>query len=139
LAADVPVVVLPHGRDQGDNAVRVTLRGAGVALRRTASTDQVARAVRRVLDDPAYARRAAVLGAAVRHDAEHSTLVAELEAAEGCPGRRVARPGRRRAPRQAAAVASSSTTCPAIARRVTPSIVGGGAAPAPPGRAASTP
>ena len=83
LAADVPVVVLPHGRDQGDNAVRVTLRGAGVALRRTASTDQVARAVRRVLEDPAYARRAAVLGAAVRHDAEHSTLVAELEAGEG--------------------------------------------------------
>lgn len=83
LAADVPVVVLPHGRDQGDNAVRVTLRGAGVALRRTASTDQVARAVRRVLEDPAYARRAAVLGAAVRHDAEHSTLVAELEAVEG--------------------------------------------------------
>ncbi|MBD5784608.1 glycosyltransferase family 1 protein [Cellulosimicrobium terreum] len=79
LAAGCPVVVLPHGRDQGDNAVRVTLRGAGVAISRRSSADRIAGAVRRVLDDPAYARGAAVLGAAIRHDAEHSTLVDELE------------------------------------------------------------
>ncbi|KZM77105.1 glycosyltransferase [Cellulosimicrobium sp. I38E] len=79
FAAGCPVVVLPHGRDQGDNAVRVTLRGAGVALSRKASAERVARAVRQVLDDPAYTRRATALGDAVRRDAEHSTLVAELE------------------------------------------------------------
>lgn len=79
FVAGCPVVVLPHGRDQGDNAVRVTLRGAGVALSRKASADQLARSVRQVLDDPAYARRAATLGAAIRRDAEHSTLVTELE------------------------------------------------------------
>ncbi|MDF2807328.1 MAG: glycosyl transferase, partial [Cellulosimicrobium sp.] len=79
FAAGCPVVVMPHGRDQGDNAVRVTLRGAGVALSRKASAERVAHAVRQVLDDPAYRRRAAALGDAVRRDAEHSTLVAELE------------------------------------------------------------
>lgn len=79
FAAGCPVVVLPHGRDQGDNAARVTLRGAGVALSRKASAERVARAVRQVLDDPAYTRRATALGDAVRRDAEHSTLVAELE------------------------------------------------------------
>jgi MGT family glycosyltransferase len=79
LAAGCPVVVLPHGRDQADNAVRVTERGAGVALSRRASAQDVARAVAKVLGDPSYARAAAALGAAVRHDAETSTLVAELE------------------------------------------------------------
>lgn len=79
LAADCPVVVLPHGRDQGDNAVRVTLREAGVSLPRKASAERISAAVRHVLDDPSYARGAAALGAAIRRDAEHSTLVAELE------------------------------------------------------------
>ncbi|MCK9794510.1 glycosyltransferase [Isoptericola sp. 4D.3] len=79
LAAGCPVVVLPHGRDQADNAVRVTLRGAGRALPRKASAERVADAVRRVLDDPSYADAATALGAAVRQDAEGSTLLAELE------------------------------------------------------------
>jgi UDP:flavonoid glycosyltransferase YjiC (YdhE family) len=85
LAAGRPVVVLPHGRDQADNAVRVTLRGAGVAISRRSSADRIARSVRRVLDDPAYARAASVLGAAIRHDAEHSTLVTELEDLDAPP------------------------------------------------------
>jgi len=36
-----------------------------------------------VLDDPSYARSARALGAAIRRDAEHSTLVAELEDLDG--------------------------------------------------------
>ena len=79
LAAGVPVVVLPHGRDQADNAVRVTSRGSGVRLKRTASVDAIAAAVRRVLDDPAYAEAAAHLGEAIRHDALASTVISELE------------------------------------------------------------
>ncbi|MFF2453088.1 glycosyltransferase [Isoptericola sp. NPDC058082] len=83
LAADLPAVVVPHGRDQADNAVRVTLRRAAVRLPRTASSARFADAVRRVLDDPSYARSASALGAAIRRDAEHSTLVAELEDLDG--------------------------------------------------------
>ncbi len=37
LAADVPLVVLHHGRDQADNAARLKARGAGLAVKRTAS------------------------------------------------------------------------------------------------------
>ncbi|HZD73556.1 MAG TPA: nucleotide disphospho-sugar-binding domain-containing protein, partial [Actinomycetota bacterium] len=36
LAAGVPMLVLHHGRDQADNAARLTARGAGVAVRRGA-------------------------------------------------------------------------------------------------------
>lgn len=83
LVAGCPVVVLPHGRDQADNAVRITLRGAGVVVPRRSSAGRIHRAVRRVLGDPSFARAAARLGDAVRHDAEHSTLVAELEDLDG--------------------------------------------------------
>ncbi|WP_069385693.1 glycosyltransferase [Cellulosimicrobium cellulans] len=83
LVAGCPVVVLPHGRDQADNAVRVTLRGAGVAVPRRSSAGRIHRAVHRVLHDPSFARAAARLGDAVRRDAEHGTLVAELEDLDG--------------------------------------------------------
>ena len=79
LAAGVPLVILHHGRDQADNAVRVTSRGAGVAVPRTASAQRIARAVTDVLGDPAYRRSAARLGEAITRDAESGMLVSELE------------------------------------------------------------
>ena len=54
LAAGVPLVVLPHGRDQADNAVRVTERGAGLKLARTAQPSAIAAAVRSAIADPGY-------------------------------------------------------------------------------------
>jgi MGT family glycosyltransferase len=79
FAAGVPVVVLPHGRDQGDNAARVTFHGAGLAVSRSAAPAKVADAVRRVLGDPAYRKAAGQLGAALRHDAGAGRLLTELE------------------------------------------------------------
>lgn len=58
LAAGVPLVCMPMGRDQKDNTVRVLRLGAGVRVAKDASADQVAAAVRQVLDDPAYAAAA---------------------------------------------------------------------------------
>jgi UDP:flavonoid glycosyltransferase YjiC (YdhE family) len=57
------MVLLPHGRDQADNAVRVTARGAGVALKRSAEPSAIA--------------------AAVRRDAASDALVRELEGISG--------------------------------------------------------
>ena len=79
LAAGVPMVVLHHGRDQADNAARVTARGAGLALRRTASSSDLAAAIRRLLDEPEFAHAARRLGESIRRDAASGTLVAELE------------------------------------------------------------
>jgi UDP:flavonoid glycosyltransferase YjiC (YdhE family) len=80
LAAGVPMVVLHHGRDQADNAARLTARGAGVAVTRTATPDTIARAASRVLADPSYPAAAARLGQAVRRDASSGALLRELEA-----------------------------------------------------------
>ena len=79
LAAGVPMVVLHHGRDQADNAARVTARGAGLALRRTASSSDLAAAIRRLLDEPDFAHAAGRLGESIRRDAASGSLVAELE------------------------------------------------------------
>jgi MGT family glycosyltransferase len=79
LAAGVPMVLLPHGRDQGDTATRVTLRGAGISLGRTAASTTIAAAARRVLQNDSYRRAAQRLGATIRRDAESDALVRELE------------------------------------------------------------
>ena len=79
LAAGVPMILMPHGRDQPDTAARVTARGAGITLRRTATPQVIADAVRRLLQDTSYRQGAQRLGEAVRRDAASDALIYELE------------------------------------------------------------
>ncbi|CAN5545122.1 glycosyltransferase [soil metagenome] len=79
LAAGVPLVVVPHGRDQGDNAARVTSRAAGVSVPRTAPPSRFAAAISDVLEHPSYTHAAQELGAQIAHDAETSPVVDLLE------------------------------------------------------------
>src|SRR5262249_7663607 len=80
LAAGVPMVMMPHGRDQADTAARVTARGAGVVLARKASLSAISGAVRGVLQHDSYRGAARRLCEMIRRDAEQNTLVYELEA-----------------------------------------------------------
>lgn len=79
LAAGVPLLCLPMGRDQNDNAVRVVERDAGLSLAPSAATADIRDALTRVLGEPKYRRAAARLGAAIKADAAASPVVAELE------------------------------------------------------------
>jgi len=79
LVSRIPTLVIPHGRDQNDNAVRVTARSAGLALPPTASTAEIRAALARLLDDPTFARAAAGLGEAVARDVARSPVVKILE------------------------------------------------------------
>ncbi|MEV6772801.1 nucleotide disphospho-sugar-binding domain-containing protein [Nocardia sp. NPDC051030] len=79
FAADLPVVILPHGRDHADNAARVRAHGAGITLPRTASPQRMARAIRRILKTPAPYRAAAALGGIIRREAHADHLLHELE------------------------------------------------------------
>ena len=72
---------IPHGRDQNDNAVRVSHRGASLSLMPGASVADIHVACARLLNEPAFRAAAKRLGDAVAFEAEHSTVVAELEAA----------------------------------------------------------
>ena len=84
LMHEKPLLLVPHGRDQNDNAVRVTARGAGLMLQAGAGETAFRRAIEALLTNPRYAAAARTLGAAVRREVETSPVVAELEALAAC-------------------------------------------------------
>jgi MGT family glycosyltransferase len=79
LAAGVPIVCIPMGRDQDDTAARVVHHGAGVRLSPTASAGTIRAAVIRVLEREQYRAAAMKIASAITDECESSTLVAELE------------------------------------------------------------
>lgn len=83
LAAGVPLVVMPMGRDQPDNAARVAHHGAGIRVRPGARPAAITKAVRRVLDEPSFRAGAERLAGAIAADVATDRAVAELEALAG--------------------------------------------------------
>jgi UDP:flavonoid glycosyltransferase YjiC (YdhE family) len=86
LAAGVPMVCVPMGRDQRDNTARVLRLGAGVRVRPRARPEAYAGAVTRLLEEPGY-RSAARRFAAVLAD-EARTRPTAADEAEGLLDRR---------------------------------------------------
>ncbi len=76
LAAGVPIVALPMGRDQDANAARVVTRGLGVKPRRTAAS--IASAVTRILGDGSYRSAALAMGERILEDVRADRLTREL-------------------------------------------------------------
>ena len=81
LLSRKPLLVIPHGRDQNDNAVRVTERGAGLRLMPDATVDAIRGACQDLLRDKRFLQAATRLGDLVAAEAENSTVVQELEGA----------------------------------------------------------
>jgi MGT family glycosyltransferase len=86
LAAGVPLVCMPLGRDQHEVARRVAVAGAGVTIGPRASAARIAGAVRTVLEDPSYRRAARRLAAAIAEELSRDAAVDELEAMAGARG-----------------------------------------------------
>ena len=80
LLAGVPIVCMPTGRDQPDNAARITYRGAGLKVTKNAAPPKIAAAVRRVLHDPSFRDAAQRLGGRIQAEADSGTVLGELEA-----------------------------------------------------------
>ena len=81
LLSRVPMLVIPHGRDQNDNAVRVTERAAGLSLMADASVEAIRAACERLLNEASFKTAAQRLGDLVAAEAENSNVERELEAA----------------------------------------------------------
>ena len=80
LVAGVPIVCMPTGRDQPDNAARLIHRGAGLKLSKRSSPAKIAAAVQHVRNDPSFKRAATRLGEQLRAEAESGAALTELEA-----------------------------------------------------------
>jgi UDP:flavonoid glycosyltransferase YjiC (YdhE family) len=80
LADGVPLVCIPGGRDQPDNAARVVALGAGVRVRKSASTERLRALISQALADPALVRGAQT---AARAQARCDGVVAVVDELEG--------------------------------------------------------
>jgi MGT family glycosyltransferase len=85
LAAGVPLVCVPMGRDQLDVAARVVHRGAGVRLAPDAEADAIAAALDEVLAKPAYRNAARRIADAIADETAEDRAVAEIEAVVSAP------------------------------------------------------
>ncbi|MDG2520615.1 glycosyltransferase [Caulobacter segnis] len=86
-----PVLVIPTGRDQPDNAARIAFAGAGIRLPRWSGVRRIRNAVARILSDSAYASAARDLAPRLARDnvgPERAVEVLEALAtsAAGSPG-----------------------------------------------------
>jgi MGT family glycosyltransferase len=79
LADGVPLVCMPDGRDQPDNAIRVLAAGAGVRVRKSASVAKLRRAISGALADPELKRAAAAMAEAMARSDGAEDVVGRLE------------------------------------------------------------
>lgn len=80
LAYGVPVVCIPQGRDQADNAARVEVSGVGVRLKRTAGARAVRRSVQQLLANPDYTEAARRMARTIGDEVGAQAARRELEA-----------------------------------------------------------
>jgi UDP:flavonoid glycosyltransferase YjiC (YdhE family) len=73
-----PLLSLPMGRDQRDNAARIAARGAGLTLEAEAPPEAIRAALRRLLHEPQFTEAAQRLGAAIQCEADQGALAARL-------------------------------------------------------------
>ncbi len=78
LAAGVPMVCIPMGRDQNDTAARVVYHGAGIRLSPKASPARIGKAVQSVLGEDRFQAAATRLASAIA-DESTANLVPEME------------------------------------------------------------
>lgn len=79
LASGLPLVCLPMGRDQNDNAARIVASGAGIRLSPRAGVRALRRAVRRLLAEPDFAKNAKRIAGVIAQETRHPRAVEELE------------------------------------------------------------
>jgi UDP:flavonoid glycosyltransferase YjiC (YdhE family) len=79
LANGCPLLCLPMGRDQNDNAARVVARGAGIRLTRDAQVPALRTALVKLLEDTSYARSAKTLGQTIAEAEPQDALADALE------------------------------------------------------------
>ncbi len=85
LTHGAPLICLPMGRDQNDNAARVDWHGAGIRLDPAATPDAIEAAIRRIFAEPGYRKQARRLRDAIARDIAASPFVAEVEAVAARP------------------------------------------------------
>jgi MGT family glycosyltransferase len=85
LAAGVPLLCMPIGRDQNDTAARVVHAGAGVRIKPASTPAQIGRALRQVLEDGHVRANAERMRDTLAREMRSQDVVAEMERVAGLP------------------------------------------------------
>jgi MGT family glycosyltransferase len=80
VMAGAPVLCLPMGRDQQENAIRCVDRGAGLMLNKDASPDEIRAALGRLLSEDHFRAAARDLGERIRRDIANRDAEDRIEA-----------------------------------------------------------
>jgi UDP:flavonoid glycosyltransferase YjiC (YdhE family) len=75
----VPLLCLPMGRDQNDNAAKVAYHGCGLKLSPKASAHKLGKAVLRLLEEPFFGRKAEDFAQKILLDSNKDTAILEIE------------------------------------------------------------
>ena len=75
----LPLLVIPGGPEQNDNASRVEAHGAGLTLPSAASETEIAAALNRLIREPHFRTAARRLGDAIAGEVKSARLVGEME------------------------------------------------------------
>lgn len=78
IAAGVPTLCLPLGRDQHDNAARAARHGVGLVLSARSDADTIADAIGRMFHEPSFRAAAAALGEQIWAEIASGALMEEL-------------------------------------------------------------
>jgi MGT family glycosyltransferase len=81
----VPMVCLPMGRDQADNAARVMWRGAGLRGASTANIETLRRAISRALEEPRFRAGARQVAEGIASHGGANQAIEEVEALAALP------------------------------------------------------
>jgi MGT family glycosyltransferase len=79
LAAGVPLLCMPMGRDQNDNAARVVARDAGLRLSANAHPRRIRKTILKILHSSHYRNCAEQLGKQIAEDVRNSSTLRVLE------------------------------------------------------------
>jgi MGT family glycosyltransferase len=77
--AGLPQLIIPHGRDQADNAVRIAHRGAGIMLPRGSDSAAIRSAVEKLLGEPGYMQAARTLADRIFDSYDPDAATREVE------------------------------------------------------------
>lgn len=83
LGAGVPLLCMPIGRDQLENAARVAWHGAGIRLDAGASSEDIGRALTRIIEEEDFRSKALQMSRAIRNEIAENIAVTELERIAG--------------------------------------------------------
>jgi MGT family glycosyltransferase len=112
LTAGVPLLVVPLGRDQPDNAARVVYAGAGLRLRKNARVSAVRAATARLIEDPRYRAAAVRMASQLAAERDDNLVVDELEQIAAGPHPRPPAPADRPLPQTRPAPKSAQPVNP---------------------------